>query len=327
MTTQGTPGYTGGTQGDDVKSAVAAESGQVAQTAKEHAQTVATEAKGQAQNVVGEAKGQAQNVVGEAKSQARDLAGEARSQLQQQSDTQRDRVVSTLRELGQELREMADNGNQNGLASELARQASDRVQGVSSYLEGRRPGDLLDDVRDFARRRPGVFLLGAAAAGVLAGRATRGVKAATSGGSSGGSSSGYQGGSYAGGTGYSQPGYAAGTSTGYGTGTGSGAGTGTGYSSGAATGTGTGYAEPYTESTYPATSGTTGTGNPYTTPSTSGTGTGGTADADPLEGVGVTEVTETVYTTRNVEPAYGLEGDRVETDSEWAAANEGRSGQ
>ena len=35
-----------------------------------------------------------------------------------------------------------------------------------------------DEVRSFARRKPGVFLFGAAAAGVLAGRLTSGVKAA-----------------------------------------------------------------------------------------------------------------------------------------------------
>ena len=74
----------------------------VAQEARGQAQNVAQEAKGQAQNVAQEAKGQVQNVAQEAKSQARDLTGELRSQLVEQSDTQRDRVVSTLRELGGE---------------------------------------------------------------------------------------------------------------------------------------------------------------------------------------------------------------------------------
>jgi hypothetical protein len=47
-------------------------------------------------------------------------------------------------------------------------------------LQNREPAQLLDDVRSFARRKPGLFLLGAAAAGVLAGRLTSGVKAAHS---------------------------------------------------------------------------------------------------------------------------------------------------
>jgi len=45
-------------------------------------------------------------------------------------------------------------------------------------LQNREPADLLEEVRSFARRKPGLFLLGAAAAGVLAGRLTSGVKAA-----------------------------------------------------------------------------------------------------------------------------------------------------
>jgi hypothetical protein len=48
---------------------------------------------------------------------------------------------------------------------------------VADWLEHREPGDLLDEVRRFARRRPGTFLVGAAVAGALVGRLTRGVVA------------------------------------------------------------------------------------------------------------------------------------------------------
>jgi hypothetical protein len=59
------------------------------------------------------------------------------------------------------------------MATDLAREVSDRVRALGSHLEGREPGQLLDDARDFARRRPGTFLLGALAAGVVAGRMFR----------------------------------------------------------------------------------------------------------------------------------------------------------
>jgi hypothetical protein len=49
---------------------------------------------------------------------------------------------------------------------------------LADWLDGREPGQLLDEARNFARRRPGVFLVGALAAGVVAGRMTRGVVAA-----------------------------------------------------------------------------------------------------------------------------------------------------
>jgi hypothetical protein len=77
---------------------------------------------------------------------------------------------------GDDLARMASSGE--GPAAGLAQEAADRVKGLSSQLSGREPGDLLDDLRRFARRRPGLFLGSALAAGVVAGRLTRGAKAA-----------------------------------------------------------------------------------------------------------------------------------------------------
>ena len=78
---------------------------------------------------------------------------------------------------------MAAKGGQSGLATEMARQAADRIHGAASWLEQREPGDLLEGVRDFARRRPGTFLVGAAVAGLAAGRLTKGMTAAAQSGS------------------------------------------------------------------------------------------------------------------------------------------------
>jgi len=154
MTTPGTTTE----RADQIKGTVADQSGQVAETAKEQVQQVASEAT----------------------DRARDLAGEARTQVRQQSDQQRERLAGTLHQLGDELRSMAEQSQGSGVATEVARQAADRVHGLGSYVEQNQPGDLLNEVRAFARRRPGTFLLGALAAGVVAGRLTRGVKAATS---------------------------------------------------------------------------------------------------------------------------------------------------
>ena len=52
------------------------------------------------------------------------------------------------------------------------------VDDFAHKLQTRDPAELLDEVRSFARRKPGIFLLGAAAAGIVAGRLTSGVKAA-----------------------------------------------------------------------------------------------------------------------------------------------------
>lgn len=129
-----------------------------------------------AAQVGGTAKDEAAGVAQEVKYQARDLAGEARTQIRQQVDVQRGRISDLLREVSEELEQMADRSDRNGLASDLARQGASRARDVRSYLDG--GGDVLEDVRRFARRRPGTFLVGAVVAGVLAGRATRAAAAA-----------------------------------------------------------------------------------------------------------------------------------------------------
>lgn len=68
---------------------------------------------------------------------------------------------------------MASSSDSSGIAAEVVRQAATRIQGVADWLESREPQDLVEDARNFARRKPGVFLLGAAAAGLAAGRLTR----------------------------------------------------------------------------------------------------------------------------------------------------------
>src|SRR4030095_10481795 len=63
--------------------------------------------------------------------------------------------------------------------TDLAQEASRRVGEMSHWLDNHEPADLLDEVKRFARRRPGAFLALAAAAGIVAGRAARGAVAAT----------------------------------------------------------------------------------------------------------------------------------------------------
>ena len=119
---------------------------------------------------------QARQVVAETGRQARDLLGEAQGQARDQASVQQQKAAQQLHSVADELGQMAANSGQSGLATEFARQAADRAHGVASWLEQREPADLLDEVRNFARRRPGTFLIGAAVAGLAAGRLTRGLK-------------------------------------------------------------------------------------------------------------------------------------------------------
>ena len=213
---------------------------EVGGTVQDKTSEVAGTATSRAGDVASTAKDQALDVAQEAQRQARDLFGEFRGQLQQQTQTQRDRLVELLREFEDELQNMVQAGGRSGTASEVVRQVADRLSGVRSYLEG--GANPVDDVRRFARRRPGAFLLLAATAGVVAGRATRGAAAARKQEQSGGRHAvdvgdGYPAGTYS--TGYSSgtsAGYAAGATGSYGTGA-----TATGLGAGVASTTGTDY--------------------------------------------------------------------------------------
>ncbi|GIF53782.1 hypothetical protein DFJ67_5656 [Asanoa ferruginea] len=128
-------------------------------------------------DVVSTAKDQVGQVAHETARQARDLYGTTRAQLRDQAGAQQKRAAGGIRSLGDEIRSMADKGGQDGPASELARQASGRISDVADWIEAREPGQVVDEVKQFARRHPGAFLAGAAVLGVLAGRLTRGVTA------------------------------------------------------------------------------------------------------------------------------------------------------
>jgi hypothetical protein len=149
-----------------------------ADVAREQAGQVGQRAAEAGSDAAGAAKDQAREVVSETGRQARDLVAEARGQVREQAGGQRDRLVGGLRSLGDELSSMAEQGGQSGVAAEAASQLSGRSHDLARYLEGREPGDLLEEVRSYARRRPGAFLLGAAVAGIVVGRLTRGVVAA-----------------------------------------------------------------------------------------------------------------------------------------------------
>ena len=146
--------------------------------AKDEAVNVGDSAREAGSHVAQSATDQARQVAFETGAQARDLLGEAKGQARHQASAQQHKAAQQLRVVAGELSEMAAKGGQSGVATQVAQEAAERVRGVASWLDRREPGDLLDGVRDFARRHPGQFLVGAAVAGVVAGRLTRGLTGA-----------------------------------------------------------------------------------------------------------------------------------------------------
>ena len=149
------------------------------EVAKEQAAEVADTAKQAGAQVADTVKEQAGQVTAEAKNQAKQLLSQAQSELSEQAAGTQQRVSESLHALADELSGMARNSEQDGVATDLARQAADRARTAAGWLADRDPGSLLDEVRTFARRKPGTYLAIALGAGVLAGRLTRGLTAPT----------------------------------------------------------------------------------------------------------------------------------------------------
>ncbi|WP_336028971.1 hypothetical protein [Geodermatophilus sp. FMUSA9-8] len=147
--------------------------------AKDEARNVGQTAKQAGSQVASTAADQAKNVVAETKQQAQSLVEQGRTQVRQQAVSQQQKAGQSLAGLAEQLRNMVEgNAPAPGPARDLITEGAGRVQQFADVLQNCEPADLLEDVRSFARRKPGVFLLGAALAGVVAGRLTSGVKAA-----------------------------------------------------------------------------------------------------------------------------------------------------
>lgn len=113
---------------------------------------------------------QTRNVAQDARAHARQMVDESRESLRAEASSQATRLASTLRDVGGQLRSMAQSQSGGGVAVDVSRQLSDAAHRVAEKLEVGGVDDVLADVKRFARRRPGLFLLGAAGAGFAAGR-------------------------------------------------------------------------------------------------------------------------------------------------------------
>lgn len=168
----GTPAYGAGTQPYDSGSQPSGSQGKV-DAAKHEASDLKDSATGHAKDVLGTAKDEASGVVGEAKMQAKDLYAQTQRELRDQAHTQQQRLATGLRSVGDELGSMASNSDGSGIAADLVHQASGRVSAAANWLGDRDPGAVLTEVKRYARRKPGTFILAAAIGGVIIGRLTR----------------------------------------------------------------------------------------------------------------------------------------------------------
>jgi len=166
--------------------------GQTAATMKDEAGQVKETAVSAVSDVAGTAKDQASAVAGEAAYQVRDLANQAKTQVSDQAGNATQKLSETVRSLAGELRDMSQ-GRSTGDSqlSGLVQQLADKGEQLADYLNRQGPGGLVQELRGFAARKPGSFLLGALAAGVATGRVAKGAKSAQSDSGQSGYESGY----------------------------------------------------------------------------------------------------------------------------------------
>jgi hypothetical protein len=154
------------------------EAKETAATATEKGKEVAGTASDQAKAVADTAREQVGQVRQEVAQQGREVVSQATAKLQEQGRAQAQELASTVRGWADQTRALAEGRPEEaGQVAQYARQAADGVANAAGKLEERGFEGVVDDLQRFARRRPGVFLFGAAVAGFGVGRLLRGASA------------------------------------------------------------------------------------------------------------------------------------------------------
>ena len=144
--------------------------------ARQEGQQVKGTAKDAASNVADTTAARGQEIKGQAKQHAHSIAGDAQRQLRGHAQEETQRAGAALGTAADQLRALADGRvDEAGVLGEYVEAAADAVNRWADSIQDRGFDGLLDDLRSFGRRRPGMFLAGALAAGIAAGRFGRNV--------------------------------------------------------------------------------------------------------------------------------------------------------
>lgn len=150
---------------------------EVASTAADAAGQLAETAGDQARQVGGALKQQAEGLTNEVAEQGRHLVDDTKTQLHDQARQQTDKLAESLRRVAEQLSGVLEGKPpEEGALHDYVGQAASKMSELAQRVDQRGYDGLIDDAQRFARRRPGVFLAGAAAAGFAIGRLLRGSK-------------------------------------------------------------------------------------------------------------------------------------------------------
>jgi ElaB/YqjD/DUF883 family membrane-anchored ribosome-binding protein len=131
-------------------------------------------ARSEARDLVDTTRGQASRVADEAVAQARTVVEDATELLHDEARHQTDRAAERMHEMGDQLQALAEGRPEDaGPMDDYARRAAAEVTRFADRIEEQGFDGVVRDVETFARRRPALFLAGAAVAGLLVGRLGR----------------------------------------------------------------------------------------------------------------------------------------------------------
>jgi hypothetical protein len=111
-------------------------------------------------------------VTEEAKGKVIDVAHDVRRELESQGDAQTRRLGGAVHDASRQLHDMADRA-EPGQVGRMTRQLAGGAERLAGRLEAGGLQGVGDDLRGFARRRPGMFLCAAGVAGFVATRVLR----------------------------------------------------------------------------------------------------------------------------------------------------------
>lgn len=166
-----------GDQAGAVKETVTERTAAVKDTVTDKGGQVADVAVQRAGDVAGVTKDELARLASDARGQFRTLWDQAAGQLREQAGTGQRQLAELVHGLAGELGELASKADSDGPVTSLLKQAAYRGGQFSHWLSDAETGDVLTELRRFARRRPVVFLASATLAGILVGRLGRGLMA------------------------------------------------------------------------------------------------------------------------------------------------------
>jgi len=135
-------------------------------------------AREQGRELASTATDEARSMVDVSQHEGQQMLKDVRTTVHEEAEAQAHRALQSLRSVRADLHNMAEgNGPPSAPIVDVTEQVASQVGKLADRLESRGVDGSLDDLRGYARRRPGRFLFGAFAAGFLIGRVVRNVDA------------------------------------------------------------------------------------------------------------------------------------------------------